>query len=172
MADVVVKKKHDGLFSEFSFSQDPSVSEKKVEPAEKPKVLEPVSEEPVKEEQIIGVNPLTQKPIIKHIEKKPFIRGVIEPQPRFEPPKEEPQEAEAFVRDVSIDELRKRHLQDITPVSNEPLPKPAERPFEPVAKPPVRELSHDEAMDKARKIWEDKEKQKPWHKKFLDNLFH
>ena len=170
MGDVVVKKKHDGLFSEFSFSHDAPDSEKKEGPDEKPPVH--VFEEPVKEEQVVGINLLTQKPIIKHIEKKPFIRGVIEPQPRFEPPKEEPQEAEAFVRDVSIDELRKRHLQDITPVSNEPLPKPAERPFEPVAKPPVRELSHDEAMDKARKIWEDKEKQKPWHKKFLDNLFH
>lgn len=169
MSDIVVKKKHDDLFSEFSFSQ--SEGDKMPESVKKPS--DQPSEKDGTEDLVVGVNPLTQKPIIKHIEKKPFIRGVIEPQPRVEPPKEEHAESEAFARDVGVDELRKKHLQDITPVSNEPLPKPVERPFErQVEKPPVRELSHDEAMVRARRIWEEKEKSKPWHKKVLDKLFH
>ncbi|GEM_PF-5618822 len=129
----VVKKKTDDGFAEVSFSESASGSD---EAHQTPAHPTP----PVKSEEVVGLNPLTQKPIIKKIEKKPSIRGVIEKD-----------EGERLVQDLTVAEMRKKQLQDITPVSNEPSQE-------------QRQLS---PADLARRIWEEKEKKKAWHQKLM-----
>ncbi|MEM4255481.1 MAG: hypothetical protein QXR53_04115 [Candidatus Norongarragalinales archaeon] len=124
----VVKKKGDDGFAEVSFSESARALEGKGE------------------EQVVGTNPLTQKPIIKSVEKKPFVKAI------FEKPESE---EELIAQDITVAELRKRQLHDITPVSNAPQ---AEE---------KRELSKEEAADLARKIWEEKDKKKSWHHKLM-----
>ena len=96
----------------------------------------------------MGVNPLTQKPIIKSIERKPVVRGIFDKKPEAG---ETQDEAELIAKDVTVSELRQRQLRDITPVSNEPARE-------------ERELSPAEL---AKRIWEEKEKKKAWHTKLM-----
>jgi len=103
----VVKKKGSDGFSEVSFSetaqaQDENAAEERPEG---------------KDDEIVGVNPLTQKPIIKSIERKPVVRGIFDKKPEAG---ETQDEAELIAKDVTVSELRQRQLRDITPVSNEP----------------------------------------------------
>lgn len=125
----VIKKKSQDGFAEVSFSESAS--------SEKPP--ENLAEE--KKEAVVGTNPLTQKPIIKSIEKKPQIKGIVE--------KED--DEERLVNDLSVAELRRKQVQDITPISNAPSEE-------------QRELS---PADLAKKIWEEKEKKKSWHHKLM-----
>ncbi len=136
----VVKKKGSDGFAEVSFSETAQAQEEKG--GETPSL------EQGKEDKIVGVNPLTQKPIIKSIERKPMIRGVIDQKPDADGAKDE---EELIAHDVTVSELRKKQLQDITPVSNEPAKE-------------GRELS---PADLARRIWEEKEKKKAWHTKLM-----
>ena len=138
----VVKKKGSDGFAEVSFA-DAAVA--KVENAEPEPSFEPPKG---KEEQVVGLNHLTQKPIIKSIERKPVVRGVIEKKPDADEKKDE---EELIAHDVTVSELRKKQLQDIIPVSNEPARE-------------GRELS---PADLARRIWEEKEKTKAWHTKLM-----
>lgn len=168
----VVKKKGNDPFAEYSFSQPEekqppdSIQETakpeapaKAEPAkaETSKISIPISARlPAKVgegEQVVGVNPLTQKPIIKSVEKKPFIKLVQEK-------KEDETEkmAEDLTQpDLTVAEMRKKQVQDITPVSNTPSEHP-------------RELSRKDAADLARKIYEEKEKNQPWHRQLRKRL--
>ncbi|MBS3070513.1 hypothetical protein J4220_03335 [Candidatus Micrarchaeota archaeon] len=134
----VVKKKGSDGFSEVSFSetaqaQDENAAEERPEG---------------KDDEIVGVNPLTQKPIIKSIERKPVVRGIFDKKPEAG---ETQDEAELIAKDVTVSELRQRQLRDITPVSNEPARE-------------ERELSPAEL---AKRIWEEKEKKKAWHTKLM-----
>lgn len=183
----VVKKKSDDPFAEVSFSQQPdpldsAESDSDSEPASKPDSKpEPKSEsEPPatitpastpavvnrpkaipaaqpqlgEGEKVVGVNALTQKPIIKSIEKKPLIvkSTVVSRE------SEEDVIVQDLVPESASNELRKRSVRDITPVSNAPSS------FR------QRELSKDEAVALARKIYEEKESTKPWHRKVLKSL--
>lgn len=133
----VVKKRKDG-FSEVSFS-DPEAGEK-TEPEPKQEMDGAVPSQ----EEIVGKNPLTQKPIIRKVERKPSIRGIIEKK----------DDEERFADDLTVSEMRRKQVRDITPVSNEPSQE-------------QRQLSPAEL---AQKIWEEKEKKKTWHKKLMGRL--
>ncbi len=168
----VVKKKGNDPFAEYSFVQPeekpPSASTPihaktetlSVQETPKPEaskiVIPTPSRLPAKvgeDERVVGVNHLTQKPIIKSVEKKPFVKMVNEK-------KEDEAErmAEELTRpDSTVAEMRKKQLQDIIPVSNSPSGQP-------------RELSREQAADLARKIYEEKEQHKPWHHQLRKSL--
>lgn len=162
-----LKKKVDDSFSEFYF--EPPEGEK---PPEAPKTPEPTSitgRPPVQfkppeapKEQTVGVNPLTQKPIIKGIEKKPFINDIKETPIVQQKPISELTEDDFKEEEAIVNELQQRAAKDITPVSNSPEVKPREL---------NRELTREEAAAKAREIWEEKEKKKPLLKKFFGGFF-
>lgn len=161
----VVKKKGNDPFAEYSFAQQeekqPSPSALVHAKAEATSVQETPKPEPSKivipapvhlpvkvgeDERVVGVNHLTQKPIIKSVEKKPFVKLVQE---KKEDETERMAE-ELTQQDSTVAEMRKKQLQDIIPVSNRPSLEP-------------RELSRKDAVDLARKIYEEKEAHKPWH---------
>ena len=192
---IVVRKREGDPFAEISFSHSdaqetesesksgtdskPVLEEKKRGPApehhaehkegahenEKPRVKAEKVEEK-KGEEIVGVNLLTQKPIIRGVKKKPVIRSVSEASPH--PQKQSAENREHNVNaaseedemacDLTVRELRARQLRDITPVSNAP---DARKPHE---------ASRSDASDLARRIWLEREERKPLHRKLMRRL--
>src|SRR3989338_3887654 len=102
---MIVKKKEGEPFAEISFSHGEAQSEREEgkNESEGPKIQDaPKKEEPKKTERphvhktqprdshageaytaseiekVVGVNPLTQKPIIKGVEKKPLVKKIVE----------------------------------------------------------------------------------------------
>ena len=194
---IVVKKKDGDPFAEISFSHSegretdskPIIEEKKSEPVpehhaehrpehraehnesapekENPRVSAEKADVK-KGEEMVGVNLLTQKPIIKGVKRKPVIRSVSEGSAHPQKQSADSRgldwvaadEEEEMARDLTVAELRRRQLQDITPVSNAP----SER---------KREASRREAVELAHKIWNEREERKPLHHKLLRRLgFH
>ncbi|MFH1056300.1 MAG: hypothetical protein V1717_00670 [Candidatus Micrarchaeota archaeon] len=155
VSKIVVKKKGGEPFSEFSFSETSEAQVEKEEETGAQTVEKRV-------EGIVGVNPLTQKPIIREIKKKPVIRGVIDK--TEEEKKEGRGEENELIRDlvgasdVVSQELRRKQLWDIAPVSNEP------------AVEKRREMSREEAASLARRIWRDQEEKKPFHHRLFRRL--
>ncbi|HIH20083.1 TPA: hypothetical protein HA244_02340 [Candidatus Micrarchaeota archaeon] len=189
---IVVKKREGEAFSEISFAHPEHVSSegKQKEQPPQPKVQEPAAkgeERKVEEahegeaytasetekqlaaakaedEAIVGLNRLTQKPIIKSVKKKPVIKNVEE-KPSIPNEDAEPlsltDEGEKMAEDIAAQELRHRQLRDITPVSNSPTgAKPRE----------TKERARAEAVDLARRIWSEQEQKRPLHKKLLRRL--
>ena len=174
---IIVKKREGEPFAEISFTHgEEETRQTNIEAPIAPNTIAEKKEDPHpgesytaseakaqlgKDETVVGINRLTQKPIIRGIKKKPVIKNVAEKSTDVQTgPMLLTEEEEQMAQDIAAQELRRRDLRDIQPVSNSPEAKP-------------RKVGHgerEEAAALARRIWAENEEKKPLHRKVLRHL--